>query len=220
MSTNPTANVTYILVGHNITRTGKDGVSSTIATFNDGVVTIQPGCEQYRAKITALLKMQTPPIEFRYAEEPPAQVAEASVEPPTVTAAIQASVPTAIAAPAASKLTVEQRKAVNHLRAKEGFDIVEVERPAPPAPRQDAGAGDKTPAYVTWLLRYHPEKFVEVYGVLGMGSIEKVDKSKDPQTGEVRRRRYREPGHVMARRATIYTQKINSSEDLDNGGDE
>src|SRR5690606_37833331 len=80
-------------------------------------------------------------------------------------------------------LTVDQRKAVNQLRAREGFPLGELERPAPPQPRQNSGAGDKSPEFVKWLLRYHPRQFVERYGVQRVGPIEVTIPSRvDPET--------------------------------------
>lgn len=105
-------------------------------------------------------------------------------------------------------LTIEQRKAINYLRSKEGFELGTLERPVPPEPRKTSGAGDKTPAFVTWLLRYHPKRFAELYGVIGMGSIEVVKTVIDPETKKKKRIRSQEAGHVIARRETIYT-KVN-----------
>lgn len=107
-------------------------------------------------------------------------------------------------------LTVEQRKAVNLLRSKEGFPIGELERPATAPPRKTSGAGDKTPAYVLHLLRYHPAEFVRVYGVERVGSIEiRIPGAVDPITkmrGPARRRW--EGGHVIAKRATMFTHVV------------
>lgn len=112
-------------------------------------------------------------------------------------------------------LTVEQRKAINYLRSKEGFELGAVERPAPPEPRKTSGAGDKTPSYVRWLLRYHPKQFCQRYGVQGMGEIEVVvPGQKDPVTGLKRpaTRRW-EGGHVLAKRKTIFTDILTNRRD-------
>lgn len=105
-------------------------------------------------------------------------------------------------------LSVDQRKAVNLLRSKEGFPLGELERPAPPAPEKTSGAGDKAPEFVKWLLRYHPARFCEVYGVMRVGRIEvRQPDTIDPVSHvRVRGKRVWQDGHVIARRETIYTK--------------
>lgn len=114
-------------------------------------------------------------------------------------------------------LTVDQRKAVNYLRSKEGYPIGELERVMPLAPAKTSGAGDKTPEYVKWLLRYDPAGFVARYGVQRIGSIEiTVPGPIDPVT-KIRKPATRkwEPGHVLARRATIFTDVTRTNNPAD-----
>lgn len=120
-------------------------------------------------------------------------------------------------------LSVEQRKAVNHLRALEGYPLGELERPAPPLPVTTSGAGDKTPAYVRHLLRYEPKEFVRRYGVIGLGEIEiTIPGEIDPVT-RIKKpaRRKWEPGYVIAKRATIFTHvQPQRRRELDKGSEE
>ena len=66
-------------------------------------------------------------------------------------------------------LTVDQRKAINWLRQREGFPT-QVEANPPPEPVRTR-YGDKDSGYVSWLLRYYPAEFARKYGVVGMGTI-------------------------------------------------
>lgn len=102
--------------------------------------------------------------------------------------------------------------AIRQLRYKLGYPP-SVETNPPRAPRKTSGAGDKTPEFVEWMLRYHPAKFAETYGVERVGSVEKTRLEKNPETERMRKVRYREPGHVLARRVTHLTAKKDMHEE-------
>lgn len=124
--------------------------------------------------------------------------------------AVPAEVNESVGVDGMAGLTVEQRKAVNYLRSKEGFPMGSLERPIPPEPAKTSGAGDKTPAFVLWLLRYDPARFVRTYGVVGFGSIEVTVPGKVDPVTHVKKpatRRW-ESGHVLARRETILTKVV------------
>lgn len=82
-------------------------------------------------------------------------------------------------------LTVEQKKAVQRLRREQGFPS-EVESPASPEP-PFTDFGSKDPAFVEWLLRYHPEEFALKYRVIGEGSIQVKENVLDPKTQTIRK---------------------------------
>jgi len=75
----------------------------------------------------------------------------------------------------------------------------------PPAPKLDKMAGDKTPAYVEWLARYHPEKFRERYGVIEEGEYE--ESKAAVRGGRLVRETIKKRG-LIAARATHMTAKI------------
>lgn len=209
------------------------GNALVVARLDAGLCQLaDPDFGRFVAPIAKLLKAQG--IESKIVSyQPPvmrdarliSDVAVGGEDEPTTTTGMQAPVEPTIpdeGVDGMRNLTVDQRKAVNLLRSKEGFPIGELERPVPPAPRLDSGAGDKTPAFVTWLLRYHPAKFVETYGVQRVGAIEvRVPGEMDPVT-RMRKptTRKMEPGHVIARRATIYTDVVRSGQMGDGEGGE
>lgn len=181
-----------------------------IAAFKDGKVRwSHPDFVRLENQVKGLLRHRgITDFEIMPYEERPPIVRDAVLISPPVVAPPPEPPPQDLDGPDGMRqLSVEQRKAVNYLRSKEGFAIGELERPAPPAPETTSGAGDKTPAFTTWLLRYHPKRFVETYGVIGMGAIEVTVPGKiDPETGMLApATRKWEHGHALARRATIYT---------------
>jgi hypothetical protein len=201
-----------------ITRSKKDSAAQpqAIAVLQEGKVQwSHPDFSKYRLPVSKMLKANKIEAEFVTPEERKPRSRSATLvtdagfggedsQPP---ANVQSKAATDLGADGMRNLTVEQRQAVNHLRSKMGYPLGEVESPAPPAPKKTSGAGDKTPKYVNWLLRYFPAQFVEVYGIKGMGSIEVVIPGEnDPVTGvKGPARRKMEPGHVIARRATHLT---------------
>lgn len=218
MSTEQKQKVSYAVEGDKITRTPLGGAPVVIGTLANGVATLTPEWASYKQTVKRMLNASG--IEATVTAEAPAIVVPPA--PVTTTGPVVPVAPVVVqAAPAnpMAGLTIDQRKAINFLRSKEGFDIMEIESPAPSAPKMLSGHGDKTPAYVTWLLRYFPATFATTYGVIGMGSVERVRVQADPATGEKRKVRFREPGHVIARRATIYTDKQDSADDLESEGD-
>lgn len=181
-----------------------------IAALSEGVVRFShPDFVRFSTQVKTLLKSRqiTATIE-EYVERPPVErVATMTAGfPVNHPAPVEVDDPNGI--DGMRTLSVEQRKAINYLRSREGFPIGELERPAPPKPAFDSGSGDKTPAYVRWLLRYHPAKFAETYGLIGMGSVEvTVPGVMDPETNMLKpATRKWESGHVLARRATVLTE--------------
>lgn len=209
----------------------------TIAALRDGkVLFAHKDFVRYENHIRGLLKSRGIVAEFvPYVERPPVMrdavlmrdfstdgdVVEPASAPPVPTGVPSGMIPLDLGPDGIRMLTVDQRKAVNHLRSREGYPLGEVERPAPPAPRKSTGAGDKTPDYSRWLLRYHPAEFCRVYGVERMGPIEiTVPGEVNPATGMMgtATRRW-ESGHVLARRVTIFTDKLTNQPDDGEGGD-
>ena len=228
MTTEIKKKVAYDVVGETITRqvlVPQVGPVVVIATYVNGVVTMDPAWWDYRNTVKRMLNEKAMTAVFAKIDVPPrppkpepvAVVVEGQPLPVTETATVGADVPPALTVDPLSGLTTDQRKAINYLRSKEGLSIVEVESNPPKAPRFTAGAGDKEPAYVKWLLRYFPREFAERYGVIGLGSVEKVAWVIDHETRQKTRRRTREPGHVIARRATIFTNVLQNVDDLEGG---
>lgn len=189
-----------------------------IAQLTDGKVTwASADLARMQSIVSAMLKYRGITAEFvPYVERPPvvrdAVLVSNDGGPPPAAATDNPDGPDGM-----RSLTVEQRKAVNLLRSKEGYPLGELERPIPPAPAKTSGAGDKTPEYVRWLLRYQPAKFVKVYGVDRVGSIEITVPGKvNPSTGmRAPATREWEPGHVLARRATIFTKVVRNRNPAD-----
>lgn len=229
----PAAKIAYHLDPHSrITRTAPGEKPMVIAALIDNKVHFaHEDFQKYKAQIAGLLHQKGhKDVAFEpYHSRPPVTrdavlVSQAAFNPAGPASPMTPPPPPdeADGVDGMKGLTVEQRKAVNHLRAKEGFPLGELERNAPPAPRLSSGAGDKTPSYVRWLLRYFPQKFVEKYGVTGMGKIEVVVPGKiDPITHKKGpARRVWEDGHVLARRKTILTEIAVTQPEADEGGGE
>jgi hypothetical protein len=80
----------------------------------------------------------------------------------------------------------------------------------PPAPAQTIRDGDKTPAFVEWLKKYHPDKYATKFGIIGPGTVTKWAESKEPITGKPIRTPYTETA-ILSHRKTHLTEKPDAS---------
>jgi hypothetical protein len=78
----------------------------------------------------------------------------------------------------------------------------------PPAPELDKMDGDKTPAYVDWVERYHPEVYLILYRIEGPGLVTKKRSAFD-KNGRPIVESYTESA-ILAGRKTHRTEKITS----------
>lgn len=77
----------------------------------------------------------------------------------------------------------------------------------PPAPEFDPMQGDKTPAYVDWMFRWHPRAYEVKYGIEGPGNVTKHEYRVNPETGRKELVPVTEPC-TLSRRKTHKTEKI------------
>lgn len=53
-------------------------------------------------------------------------------------------------------------------------DVVD-EKDIPKPPKKTIEQGDKTPAYVEWMKQYKPEEYKARYGIIGKGTVTKIE---------------------------------------------
>lgn len=113
-------------------------------------------------------------------------------------------------------LNSEVKEAILWLRNKHQMPpVVETNPPPAPSTKKD---GDKTPAYVEWLLRYKPDEFAKKYGVMRIGRVKREEPTIDPNTNKLVKRKWEETG-VISKRKTHLTLK-NDKHLIVDGGDE
>lgn len=143
-----------------------------IATMIDGQPVFTELGEKYKHVVLKRLK------------ETARAAASTPLPTPIVTAPVVATPPpTPPAADMWATLAPQQREAITWLRKRAGFDPFHVEPRTKKPVKADKFIGDKSEAYVLDLLRYEPLVFVENYGLLRMGKMERMERVMDKDRG-------------------------------------